>query len=231
MKLGIMQPYFLPYIGYWQLMNAVDTYVIYDDVNFIKGGWINRNNLLLNGKAHLFTLPLTGVSSFKKINEIGILPCPATILKTIVQSYSKAPQFSQVYPLLESMLHYKSMNLATVLEHSITSVAGYLDMHPRFMISSEINKNTELRGQDKVLDICSILGATEYYNAIGGKELYDFAAFRDKGIRLSFLKTDSIQYKQFNHDFVPNLSVLDVLMFNSKASIHEMLKAYTLESM
>ena len=123
------------------------------------------------------------------------------------------------------------MNLASVLEHSIRSVAGYLDMHPCFMVSSELNKNSELRGQHKVLDICSVLGATEYYNAIGGKELYDFAAFRDKGIRLSFLKADRIQYKQFNNDFVPNLSILDVLMFNSKASIHEMLTAYTLESM
>lgn len=228
MKLGIMQPYFLPYIGYWQLMNAVDKYVIYDDVNFIKGGWINRNNLLMNGKPCLFSLPLSGGSSFKKINEIGILPRPPALLKTVIQAYSKAPHFSAVYPLIEKIIEYDTVSLVSFTQNSILSIARYLDFKTEFMMSSDIEKDNALKGQEKVVAICKSQGATEYYNAIGGQELYSKEVFRREGIDIHFLKTGSISYKQYKNDFVPCLSILDVLMFNSIQEIKCMLDQYEL---
>lgn len=143
MKLGIMQPYFLPYIGYWQLLNAVDTYVLYDDVNFIKGGWINRNRILQNGSPAYINVPMIGASSFKKINEIGINRNPQVLskpLKTIEQNYRKAPMFGSVFPLMEEIFCFQTGNLSEFLFHSIASVCGFLGIHTKIILSSELEK-------------------------------------------------------------------------------------------
>ena len=203
MKLGIMQPYFFPYIGYWQLLNAVDTYVIYDDVNFIKGGWINRNRILANGKPQNINVILDKPSSNKKINETKIkndYHCYGKILKTLELSYRRAPYFDDVITFLDPVLSYQTDNLADYLSNSLLAVCHYLGITTKILRSSEIEKDTELRGQDKVLDICTRLGAIEYYNAIGGKELYDASVFQEKEIDLRFLHTDGVTYKQFKDE-------------------------------
>jgi hypothetical protein len=229
MTLGIMQPYFLPYIGYFQLINAVDTYVIYDDVNFIKRGWINRNNLLLNGQGFLFTLSLLEASQNKLINEIFVSGDQSKLLKTIRTAYQKAPYFSSVFPIVEEIFGYEDNNLAKFVGNSIVRIAGYLAFNTEFIYSSEIKeKDHSLKGQDKILNICAVMGATEYFNAIGGIELYSKERFTECDIKLSFLKSQQIEYKQFNYTFVPWLSILDVLMFNSVEQTNMFLKQYTL---
>jgi hypothetical protein len=224
-----MQPYFLPYIGYWQLMNAVDEYVIYDDVNYIKGGWINRNRLLSNGSPLRFSVPLINAGSFRKINEIEIADRPISFLKTIDQNYSKAQQFSKVYPLIEDVWTHQFSRLSDFLVYSIISVASYLGIKPKFRLSSELMKDEDLHGQDMILHICNILSATEYYNAIGGKALYDYTTFLKSSVKLSFLRTLDIEYRQFNNQFVSNLSILDVMMFNTVDKIRFFLSKYFLE--
>ena len=231
MKLGIMQPYFFPYIGYWQLMNAVDKYVIYDDVNFIKGGWINRNRILLNGKPQYFNVQMKGASPFKLINEIEINSSESSInknLKTIYMAYHQAPYFEKVNFLLEKILETQTDNLAEYVINSIRCVAEYLEIKTEIVISSLLSKSNKLKGQDKVIEICKKLNATDYYNAIGGMDLYSFYEFKKNGINLSFLKTNDICYEQFNNEFVSNLSIIDVMMFNSKDEIKEMLDDFTL---
>lgn len=228
MKLGIMQPYFFPYIGYWQLLNAVDTYVIYDDVAYIKQGWINRNRMLLNGKDFMFSLPLIEASSFKNINQIDIVAGSPKFLKSIEQAYAKAPYFHQVFPLVYSIINYEDHNLARYVTNSIHRVADYLHISTKLLVSSDIDKNNALKGQDKVLHISEMLGATQYYNAIGGQELYSKEDFSKRNISLVFLKTNPIVYKQFKNDFVPWLSILDVMMFNSVEEIQGMLNNYEL---
>lgn len=231
MKLGIMQPYFVPYLGYWQLMNAVDQYVIYDDVNYIKGGWINRNRILSNGTPVYFNLPIIGASPNKHINEVQVnineksmIKC----LKTIQGCYSKAPYFDIVYPMVESIMLYKEKNLAEFIKHSFEVICEYLDIRTQLILSSELQKNVDLKAQDKVLHICNILGANEYYNAIGGQELYSFDDFRECGVKLFFLKTNIEEYNQFKNEFVPGLSIIDLLMFNSKDECKRMLNEYEL---
>lgn len=231
MKLGIMQPYFFPYIGYWQLINLVDKYVIYDDVNYIKGGWINRNKILINGEATFLNLYLSLASPNKKINEIEIDSGIRNQknLKRIAMAYKKAPYYEETYPLLEELLTSKETNLAKLNGKIIKEISNYLSMNTEFVYSSEIEKNGQLKGQDKIIDICKRQGASDYYNAIGGKALYDQKSFRSEGIRLHFLKTKEIRYKQFDSDFVPNLSIIDLLMFNGREGTKELLKCYTLE--
>jgi len=230
-KVGIMQPYFFPYIGYWQLINAVDKFVIYDDVNFIKGGWINRNNILYNGKVKRINLQMNGASSNKLINEIEVSDSEIfrrKLLKTIEASYKKAPYFSETYKIIEDIVNNNEKNLAKYLEYSIRRISEYLLITTEIIMSSDINKNNELKGQDKVIEICQILGADKYYNAIGGQELYSREDFKKMGIELKFIKTNNISYNQFSHDFTPNLSIIDVMMFNSISEVNELLNEYTL---
>lgn len=230
MKLGIMQPYFFPYLGYWQLINAVDTYVVYDDVAYIKGGWINRNNILVNGSAHLITLPLENSSSFKNINEIEITKNQKNIeklLKTIQMSYSKAPYFQVVYTMIEKLLK-ENTNIAMLNYNSICEINKYIGVKTKVLLSSEIEKDNSLKAQDKVIHINKLLGADTYVNAIGGMELYNKEDFNKEGIELKFLKMNDVKYQQLKNEFVPNLSIIDVLMFNSHKQIKEMLDDYTL---
>ncbi|MBU5436659.1 WbqC family protein [Tissierella sp. MSJ-40] len=231
MKLAIMQPYFLPYIGYWQLMNAVDKYVIYDDVNFMKRGWINRNRILMNGKAKIINIQMYGASQNKLINEVELLGDKKhnkKLLRTLESCYKKAPYFSSAYPIVEKIINKEEQKLIGYLEYSIKQICEYLSINTELIVSSTINKNNDLKGQDKILEICKILGVDEYYNAIGGQELYSYEDFESQNIKLKFLKTERINYKQFNDEFVPNLSIIDLMMFNSKEDIKKMLEQYEL---
>ena len=228
MKLGIMQQYFMPYIGYWQLMAAVDTYVIYDDVNYIKKGWINRNNILVNNDKQIFTISLNGASQNKLINEITIADDFTKLRKTIHMAYHKAPYYNDVMALLDKIFSYQSSNLADFIANSIKLVCKYLDIQTKIIISSDIEKDNSLKGQDKILEICKLLKADTYYNAIGGQELYDKSVFFKENIKLCFLKSDIPEYSQYKNDFIPGLSIIDVLMFNNPLQVQQMLTNYTL---
>ena len=228
MKLGIMQPYLFPYIGYFQLIKAVDKYVIYDDVNYIKGGWINRNNILINSNKHLFTVILDQSSPYKLINEIAINDNFSKLLKTIYQSYAKAPFFAQSYSLLENIFSYQELNLGKFISNSIITISNYFGLETEFIISSSLSKDNTLKNIEKVLHICELLGAHTYINAIGGQQLYDKEVFEKHNVELKFLKTNQITYRQFNNQFIPWLSIIDVIMFNSVDNINEMLNQYEL---
>jgi hypothetical protein len=228
MRLAVMQPYFFPYIGYWQLINAADIFVIYDDVNFIKSGYINRNNIFQNGTSQLITLKLLSSSSFKKINEINISDNSKKLIKSINQNYSKAPFFKDVFPLLEEILNNEQKDLSKFLGSSLVKIAKYLNINTKFLYSNDIKNDKTFKAQDRLIEMSKILNATGYINAIGGIELYDKEVFSQNKINLSFLKTHEISYKQFNYEFVPNLSIIDIMMFNSVDEIKKMLDEYEL---
>jgi len=228
MKLGIMQPYFLPYIGYFQTIKAVDKYVIYDDVNYIKGGWINRNNILINHEKKMFTVILKGASPNKLINEVEVGDDFRKFSKTIQSNYSKSPYFNDVFPLLEDIITFEDRCLSVFLANSIKKILLYLNVDTEILISSQLSKDCSLKGKDKVINICQNLNANEYYNAIGGQELYDKEEFASQGIKLNFLKTEIVPYDQQGSEFVPYLSILDILMFNSVEDINFMLDSFEL---
>ncbi len=231
MKVGIMQPYFFPYLGYWQLINAVDKYVVYDDVNFIKGGWISRNNILLNGSRHLITLPLYKASSFKKINEIEITKDQVAlmkVLKLLESAYKRAPYFETVMPLIKNLILNNS-NIAMLNYNSIIEINQFLGIKTEIILSSELEKDNELKGEDKVIHINKILGSDTYINAIGGKTLYGEQRFKENGLDLFFLNMGDVGYKQFGENYVNNLSIIDVLMFNDVKKINEFLNTYNLD--
>jgi hypothetical protein len=232
MKLAIMQPYFFPYIGYFQLIAAVDKFVIYDDVNFINRGWINRNNILINGKAGLISVPLNGASQNKRIKDIAPVldqKWRITLLKTIEQNYIKAPFFDVVYPMLVKVIYADASTISEFNYTRIKSVCEYLGITTSLIPSSEIYANRELKGQYRIMDICKKENAQHYINPIGGMELYNREVFRKEGISLNFIKSELPPYKQFTDNFTPALSIIDVLMFCGSDEIKVQLNRFRLE--
>lgn len=231
MRVAIMQPYFFPYLGYWQLIEAVDHFILYDDVNFINRGWINRNQILVNGAASFINLPIKKASQNKKIIDLEVVEesnWRLKLLKTITLSYKKSPYFSEVYPIIESLILSNEGNLAKFLFHSIKTISNYLEIKTHLVLSSEIFNNQQLKGQDRILDCCRIMNATTYINLPGGRHLYDKADFNKQGIDLFFLTTQKHKYSQNSKDFIANLSILDVLMQNSKDSVKALINQYEL---
>lgn len=218
MTIGIMQPYWMPYLGYFQLMTAVDMFVYYDDVTYIKQGWINRNNAVLNGQPYRFVLELKGASSFKNINEIEIGNNRPKLLKTFLQGYGNAPYFNQIRLLLIDILSHGEPNLFKYILYTHRTIFNYLDVNVECLISSLLNKDNSLKSQKKVLNICKNLGATTYINAIGGQMLYSKEDFKNENIDLFFLKSGHI----------PTTSIIDVLMNYSPQEIRKMLSNYDL---
>jgi len=228
-----MQPYLFPYLGYFQLISAVDKFVIYDDVTFIKGGWINRNLLLISGTARFFTIPLDHASSHQLIKDVRIDLSfherhGKKLLKTIEQNYSNAPLFPKVFPIVQEVLTDTSDFMCALAVKSIHAICEYLKIQTEIVESSVVYQNAELHGVERVLDVCKKERAHTYVNAIGGQELYDPMKFQEERIALKFVKTHPMQYKQFHETFVPNLSIIDVLMFNDVASMNVFLNSYEL---
>lgn len=230
-RIAVMQPYLFPYIGYFQLINIVDTFVFYDDVNFINRGWINRNNILLIGKSHRITVPLAQASQNKPINKIAIAlesRWRTKLLRTIESAYARAPFYKIVFPRIESWIHAEYSGIAEMNKVTIKSVCDCLGIHTCFVDSSTVYANCKLEAQHRVLDICLRENARTYINPVGGMELYDCRIFKEKGIDLFFLRADQKPYLQGSADFVPNLSILDYMMFLPTDEIVDRLQDFTL---
>ena len=227
MKLAVMQPYFFPYIGYFQLINVVDKLIFYDDVNFIKNGWINRNRILINGTAHYITVQLKNASSFKLIAETEFTNNIGAILKSININYKKAPYFNEVWPIIEDILKLETNRISELAINTIKSVCNYLRIEKDLELSSIHYPGTKgLLREKRIIKICELNNADIYINPIGGLELYDKQDFEKVGIGLKYLKTKKIIYHQFDNEFLPNLSIIDIMMFNSIEEIKKMLEEY-----
>ncbi|KKG09284.1 WbqC family protein [Methanosarcina sp. 2.H.A.1B.4] len=233
MKIGIMQPYFLPYIGYWQLLNTVDKFVVYDNIQFTTKSWIRRNRILQNAKDTLFTIPLKSDSDYLDIRERFISDQyfdkdAGKLIRKIKDTYRKAPYFNEAMPIIEKCFIYQEKNLFTFIFNSIQKISEYLGITTEIIVSSQIEMDHSLKSQERVIEIGRNLSATIYINPIGGLELYDSKSFESNGIDLKFIKSKNCEYKQFDNEFVPNLSIIDVMMFNSNDEIKKMLNMYEL---
>ncbi len=219
MKIAIMQPYFFPYIGYFQLMNAVDQFVVYDNTKYTKKGWINRNRILMNGADENITLPLKKDADNLFVVERSLSESWHTdkqkLLNKIEACYKKAPFYKIAMPLIQECIHHDTTNLFQFIFHSLEVIRDYLSIDAKLIISSDIIINHSLKSEQKVLAICNALGAEKYINPPGGIELYNDLSFRREGVELLFLQPSLVEYKQFNHTFVPWLSIVDLLMFNA----------------
>ena len=222
-----MQPYFFPYIGYFQLIAQVDHFIFHDDAQYIKGGWVNRNRILSDETPLLLTLPVLRGAHEHTIQQRAYDLNPRNvgrISRRIEAYYRKAPRFSEILPLLQDILSFGDPNVAAFNANLIGRLAGFLGIGTRLLRASEMTKEDRLRGEARVIDLCVRVGATVYLNPIGGLSLYRAEAFAAAGIELQFLESNVRPYRQFGGTPVPSLSIIDVLMFNSNQTIAAMLK-------
>ena len=230
MKLSIMQPYFFPYIGYFQLIGAVEKFVVYDNIKYTKRGWINRNRFLRDGHAADFVLPLKKASDSLDViqRQLALDFDKGKLLNQIREAYRKAPYFKEVFSLFERIVQNPDANLFRFIYLSIQETCCYLSIKSDLLVSSSVDIDHSLRAENKVIAICRKLGASTYINPSGGQMLYSKNNFSDSGIELRFLISRAKPYKQFDHEFVPWLSIIDVMMFNHPTALHDMLTQFEL---
>lgn len=231
MKVAIYQPYFFPYLGYWQLFDTVDKFVILDDVNYIKRGFINSNSVLVNGAIHKFTISVSKPSQNKLINETKLFFPPKereAFLRTIELAYKKAESFGAFYPVLEDVVMHDDSDITSFLINSFEKIKQYVEMNTEILISSHLKKNNSYTGEQRILEICRCVGADCYVNAIGGMELYKHDDFAQEGIDLKFLHTLPYKYEQQSDQFYSGLSFIDVLMNNDKKQVRDLLGRFEL---
>lgn len=231
-KLAIMQPYLFPYLGYYQLMNAVDVFIYHDDVQFIKGGWINRNNILSSDGTTKFTLPVCKDSHERNINERFFHDFEIQkkkFLNKLNNEYRNAPFFNQAFNILSEMMAFTDPSVPNFIINTNKLLNNYLNISTEIKFSSKINKDNSLKGEERVIDLCKSQKADEYINSSGGEKLYSIKNFQKEGIQLHFLFPEKIEYNQNRNEFIPNLSIIDLMMFNSPQHINNMLYAYELK--
>ena len=222
-----MQPYFLPYIGYWQLMNAVDTFVVYDDIQYTKKGWINRNRYLSSGEPEYFSLPLKKDSDYLNVSERYLADnfdvTKSKMLRKIEAAYKKAPCFEEGMAIFTKCLNFEDKNLFAFIFNSILLVKEALKIESEIIRYSSLQIPADLKGQERIISICDALGDNHYINPIGGQSLYSHSEFSNQGLELFFQKVKIIKYNQFNYDFVSSLSIIDMLMFNEIEEVQRFL--------
>jgi hypothetical protein len=221
MKVAVMQPYFFPYSGYFELIKSVDHFVIFDDVNYIKGGWINKNRILQNGHIMNITLPVQKASQNKKINELSCTTDPKAfdkIKKQVQQAYCKAPNFDFIFPIICELINYPEKNLAQFLAYSLIKLSSHMGFNTRFIFSSELSSHDEWdNAENRIIDLTKKLGGTQYYNLPGGKSLYNAKNFAKQNIELKFITPKLKNYTQLNvNTFIPSLSIIDFLMYSGQ---------------
>lgn len=228
-----MQPYFFPYIGYFHLLQSADVLVLYDNIQYSKKGWINRNRYLLDGSDAVFSIPLRKASDYLTIDNREISPDfdRRKLLNRIRSAYQKSPHFEDAFGLFSEALGCSDNNLFRFIKHSLVLLCDHLGIDTAIIDSSSVPIDHSARGQDKVLAICQALEASTYINAAGGAALYDPAVFGSDGIELKFIQSQCQPYQQFGHPFVAWLSILDGLMFNSKETVQDVVQnGYSLVS-
>lgn len=234
-KLGAMQPYVFPYVGYFQLIASVDTFVFLDNVNYIKGGWINRNQIVLNHQPHFFTIPCEKISQHKKINQI----VPAfpekeqqRFLKTIEQAYRKAPFYEQIYSELLSWAKKSHSNIAEMAADSVLWSCAYLGINRTFELGSVLQVDGTFKDPTaRMLNLCEVCNASVYVNMAGGAHLYDPHEFKKNSIQLKFIQPELRPYsKAPNSTYFPGMSILDAMMYLTKQQVLDLIEKTPLDS-
>lgn len=232
MNVAIMQPYFFPYIGYLQLMAAVDTFVFLDDVQYIERGWVNRNRIRLREKTHWLGCAVRAASRSLAINQREYLlqderhGIPAVLAK-LHSGYSRAPHYQEGMALLGELLAFPDANVARFNENLLRGLAQSLGLECSFCRSSELELSDGLRGEERIIDIAQRVGARRYINPIGGRPLYQSENFEAAGVELRFLRTQV--EGQVLGDKQEQLSAIDWLMMRGCEGIQARLADFDLE--
>ncbi|MHB9799777.1 WbqC family protein [Pseudomonas sp. MT3] len=230
---SLMQPYLFPYLGYFQLIAASSLFLLGDSLQYTRRGWINRNRLLVGGQPWSFSFPLEQGSRSQAINErllsTQMRPTSQRLLHTIRHAYSRAPCYRQVFPLVEEILEHPERNLARFAEHSIRRICHYMGIDTPIERVSELDLAPDIDRDRRLIEAVRRSGGDVYLNPEGGRHLYCPDLFHTHGVELRFLRMDELSYRQFDDNFVPSLSIIDVLMFNPPDEMQRLLGRYSVD--
>jgi len=232
MKLGIMQPYFFPYLGYFDLINRVDLWIIFDTPQYIRHGWVNRNRILHPNSGWQYILvPTMKHSQSSKINQIEIsykYDWKKKIIGQLMHYKKNASYYADVIGIVEDCFLYSDYNLSKLNTQIITKICAKLQITTKILTFSEMKLDMQpvLGPGDWALNICKAMNASEYINPPGGESLFDKKKFTENGIKLSIQSFKNIEYFCKNYNFVPDLSIIDVLMWNSPEEIKNHIDAF-----
>jgi len=231
MKIGIMQPYFFPYLGYFDLINRADQWVVFDTPQYIRHSWINRNRILHPKTGWQYIIvPLKKHSKVTPLIEIEIANAgglQTRILGQIAHYKKKAPFFQQTMSLIKKSLENPSPYLTQFNVHILEMICNYLQISFNYIYFSQFNKpiGPINKPGDWAFEISKALGASEYINPPGGAELFDHRQFYDAGIKLTITNLIDFKYDCPGYEFISHLSIIDVLMWKHPCVVKEYLDA------
>lgn len=235
MRVAINQPYFFPYLGYFSLIKQTEQFVLLDEVQFIKQGWIHRNRVLSEGGSwNYIRVPLEKYRQKDLISEVRINNKEEwrnEIFKHLLYYKKRAPYYQETIDTVEKALNIDTDSIVRLNEHSLRVICNYIGIPADFKIFTEMGLVVERsEAPDEVpLNICEALGnVTEYWNLEGGASFYDRSKFEKAGIAIKFLKSNLLEYPQIQGGFEKALSILDVMMFNEPKKIRDMLDDFIL---
>lgn len=231
--IAVMQPYLFPYLGYFQLIAAADVFVLGDDLQYVRSGWVNRNRILHNDEARLITFPLKKDRFQLQINQRQLCDHfsdeAERLIRLIAESYKEAPYFAQVMPLVERLIHFPQQNISLYAEHAIREMCAYLHIVTPIMRSSDLILGSPVDKQERIIRIAHTFEATTFITPEGGSVVYDRDHFARNRLLVRFFRMNPVEYRQFRQPFVANLSIIDVLMFNCVEQVQQMLTQYRLD--
>ena len=233
-RIAIMQPYFFPYIGYWQLIHAVDLYVVADNVHYLKHHWINFNRILgEKDQPHYFGIEISHANGTRHICETKrvVRRKQAEYLCRVLKFYySKAPYYNEAMEIIKPILMDEEPNLALYLFKQLKTVSEYLGIKTEIILLSDVTPRGDCTAPELIRRVCELLGHSTFTSSINGNIYYTKDAFREMGVNLDFLVRDEdIRYKQRCEEFVPDLSIIDAMMYCSREELHGMLNRYHFE--
>lgn len=202
--------------------------VVYDDVNYIKGGFINRNYILYEGKKKWLTINTKGASQNKIINQVLLDFDRRKIENIVFHAYGKSPYYDKIYPIFMDLINYDECNLSCFVSNSIYQLCKLFKIDTSIVYSSNLDISQHLKGQNRIIEICRHMRADTYINPIGGLNLYSRSDFSYHGITLQFMNKLPFKYTQYTDNFISDLSILDVLMFNDIETVVSSIKTHKL---
>jgi hypothetical protein len=227
-----MQPYFIPYIGYFQLIDSVDHFVIADNYQFTKQSWLNRNRLLFDGSPTYYSIALKKSSDFVNISEKLISDDfdPDHLIRKFSNSYAKRPYYHQANKILLKVFSHNATSLLELNTLAIHYICDYLEIQTEIHLISQLNVDVNANRNEKIYSTCALLGAKEYVNAPGGRDIYTRDTFEARNLILKFLRPNLVEYDQGCSNFIDQLSIIDLIANLDKGEIiSRHLRSYTLE--
>ena len=232
--IAVMQPYLFPYLGYFQLIAAADVFVLGDDLQYVRSGWVNRNRILQSDQARLVTFPLKKDRFQLQINQRQLCDYfseeAERLIHLIAEAYAEAPYFAQVMPLIERLIRFPQQNVALYAEHAIREICTFLQIETPIMRSSDLILGHPADKQERVTRIAHTFEADTFMTPQGGSVIYDRDRFARNGLKVRFFRMDAVDYPQFGAPFVANLSIIDVLMFNCVEQVQQRLTQFQLDN-